>query len=73
MQNAGIVFVDVGLLKDTPWKDGRNCSELIYIKVLKKMIPELDYNPDTIKPHEIENIILKHFTEKDGFWYLKTS
>jgi hypothetical protein len=73
MQNTGIALVDIGLLKDTPWKDGRNCSELMYIKVFKKMVPELNYNPDTIKPHEIEDIILKHFEEKDGYWYLKVS
>lgn len=71
-QNIGIVLVDLGLCKDTPWKDGRNCSELIYIKVLKNMIPELNRNPDTIKPHHIEDIVLKHFEEKDGLWHLKS-
>ena len=71
LQNIGIFLNDIGLCKDTPWKDGRNCSELIYIKVLKKMVPELDYNPDTIKPHHIEDIILEYFEEIEGYWYRK--
>jgi hypothetical protein len=70
-QNIGIFLVDIGLFKDTPWKDGRNCSELIYIKVLKKMVPELNRNPDTIKPHHIEDIIKDCFEEKSGKWELK--
>lgn len=71
MQNIGIVLVKAGFKKDNPWKDGRNCSELLYVKVFKLLIPELDYNPDTIMPHEIEDIILKYFKEKEGYWYLK--
>ena len=71
MQNVGIFLVDLGLFKDNPWKEGRNCSELIFIKVFDKMIPGLDYNPDTIKPHHIEDIILNFFEEKDGTWTLK--
>lgn len=72
MQNVGIFLMDLGLFKDNPWKDGRNCSELIYLKVLKVMIPSLDYNPDTIKPHQLEGIINEYFEEKDGFWCLRT-
>jgi hypothetical protein len=71
MQNLGIFLVDIGLKKDTPWKSGRNCSELIYLEVFKEMLPELDFNPDTIKPHQIEEIILEYFEEKDGSWTLK--
>ena len=70
LQNFGIFLVDIGLFKDTPWKKGRNCSELMYLEVLKPMIPELDYNPDIIKPHHIEEIILKYFKEVDGKWHL---
>jgi hypothetical protein len=72
LQNLGILLVDFGFFKDTPWKDGRNCSELIYLKVFKSMISDLNYNPDTIKPHHIEDIILEHFTEENGKWYLKS-
>lgn len=72
LQNVGIFLIDIGLFKDNPWKHGRNCSELIYIKVLKKLLPDLEYNPDTIKPHHIEDIILNHFIQKeDGCWHLK--
>ena len=70
MQNLGIFLVDLGLVKDTPWKKGRNCSELMYLEFLKVIIPELKYNPDTIKPHHIEDIILKYFKKHDGKWYL---
>ena len=74
MQNLGTALVDMGICKDTPWKDGRNCSELMYVKVFKKMIPELDYNPDTIKPHQIEEIISNHFEVKeDGCYYLTSN
>lgn len=70
MQNVGIPLIDIGLLKNNPWKDGRNCSELIYLKVLKVLIPELDYNPDTIKPHHIEDIILEYFSQQGEYWIL---
>lgn len=72
MQNVGIALVDMGLFKDTPWKKGRNCSELLYREFLKVIVPELDYNPDTVKPHHLEEIVLKYFKEgEDGRWYLK--
>jgi hypothetical protein len=62
MQNLGIVMVDIanllGLKIENPWKKGQNCSELIYRIILKPMLPELDYNPETIKPHHIEKIIV---------------
>ena len=61
MQNLGILLVDIaaklGIRATNPWKKGRNCSELLYLTVLKQMYPELDYNPDTIKPHHIEEIL----------------
>lgn len=71
LQNLGIFLKDLKIVKDNPWKQGRNCSELIYIKVLKQMIPSLNRNPDTIKPHEIEEIILKHFEKKEGLYHIK--
>lgn len=65
MQNLGIVLVDIARLFNikmtNPWKDGRNCSELLYLKVFKQLKPDLDYDPDTIKPHHIEEIIEAHF------------
>lgn len=66
LQNLGILLIDLKITKHNPWKQGRNCSELIYIKVLKPMFPELNYNPDTIKPHEIEEILIKK-----GFKHVK--
>lgn len=67
LQNVGIVLVDIaakfGKKLSNPWKDGRNCSELLYLKVFKVLKPELDYDPDTIKPHHIEEIINTHFKD----------
>ena len=73
LQNLGILLVDLGICKDTPWKEGRNCSELIYIKILKEMIPDLNHNPDTVKPHHIEDIIRKYFEFDfiNNVWKLK--
>lgn len=63
-QNLGIVIVDllklIGIKTNNPWKKGINCSELIYSTVLKVLYPELDYNPETIKPHHIEEILINH-------------
>lgn len=71
LQNVGIFLVDLGIFKDTPWKDGRNCSELLYLKIFKKLLPDLKYNPDTIKPHQIEKIILNYFKLEEGRYILK--
>lgn len=61
LQNVGIVLVDickvVGLNIDNPWKRGKNCSEIIYETVLKPMNPELDFDPNTVKPHHIKRIL----------------
>jgi len=75
-QNLGIVYVDimswVGKTVENPWKKGLNCSELVYRNVLKPMIPALNYAPDAIKPHQIEDIILQYFLpRKDGTWELR--
>ena len=63
LQNLGIALVDIFKFFNknivNPWKTGKNCSELIYTNVLKKIDPELKYKPDTIKPHHIEDILLK--------------
>lgn len=77
MQNLGIVLVDFlkifNIRATNPWKSGRNCSELIYVEVLKRLMPRLDLNPDTVKPHQLEEIILNNFTQlEDGNWILMT-
>jgi len=65
MQNIGIALVGIasmfGIKCCNPFKEGMNCSELLYVAVFKKLIPELDYNPDTITPKDIENIIHEYF------------
>jgi len=67
MQNIGIVLVDIlsifGTKIDNPFKYGRNCSELIYIKIIVPMWGEQGYNPDTIKPHHIERILNEKLNE----------
>ena len=64
MQNLGILIVDllakIGIKATNPFKKGMNCSELIYRTVFSKLIPNLPYRPDLIKPHQIEEIIIKH-------------
>ena len=68
MQNVGIILVDIaeklGLKLKNPWKKGVNCSEILYVNVFKQLFPDLDYDPDTIKPHHIEEILInKGYTE----------
>ena len=63
LQNLGILFADMaswfGIVIDNPWKKGRNCSELLYVHVLSKLgYPKT--NPDLVKPHHIEEALLKH-------------
>lgn len=64
-QNLGIVWVDIcsflGWDKDNPWKKGMNCSEALYRIILKPKFPELDLNPNTIKPHHIEEILTEKY------------
>lgn len=61
MQNIGIFMVDllqkVGIRATNPFKKNVNCSELIFTTVFQKMLPNLPYRKDTIKPHHIEEII----------------
>lgn len=73
MQNLGIVLVDLKLTKTNPWKHGRVCSELLYVTILKQLVTDLEYNKDTIKPSDIENIIVENFTQEDGIWKLNKS
>lgn len=65
LQNLGILVVDIlqkiGIKATNPFKKYINCSELMYTTVFKKLVRELNYRKDTIKPHHIEDIILKHF------------
>jgi len=76
MQNIGIFITDIVLSvfrvkMKNPWTRGRNCSEILYAKCFKTMIPSLDYSENKIKPHEIEEIILKYFKQlDDGHWVL---
>lgn len=72
-QNVGIMYCDImasfGKYIDNPWPGGQNCSELIERTVLKKMIPGLNKDPDKVKPHEIELMILKHFKKDENGCY----
>lgn len=77
MQNLGIFLTDIyynvfhGNTKN-PWTKGRNCSEIMYANWAKVLIPDLTYDENKIKPHEIEEIILAHFVKgKDCIWRLK--
>jgi len=64
-QNIGIVLVDIaklfGIKISNPWKKGQNCSELLWNTVFSKLCPDAGYDPNTIKPHHIEKIILEKF------------
>jgi hypothetical protein len=76
IQNLGIVFVDIlhkitGRKVDNPWKKGKNCSELLYENVFSILCSDLNYDPNTVKPHQIEEIILKYFKEVNGKRILK--
>jgi len=76
MQNLGILWVDLNKIFgrdiDNPWKEGDNCSELLYTTAFKKTCPELTYNRNKIKPHQIEEIILSKFKrDSSGRWVQK--
>lgn len=75
MQNLGYLYVDfmkkLGKNVENPWKKGKNCSELIYVAVFKKLLPHLELNPNKVKPHHIEAIIISNFKKlEDGQWRL---
>lgn len=62
MQNVGIPISDLFDI-DNPWKKGYNCSELIYEKVLDKMLDDLYYNKDRVKPSDIFDILEENIGE----------
>lgn len=70
LQNIGILIVDLlqklNIKATNPFKKGLNCSELIYRTVLQKLIPNLPYRADLIKPHQIEEIIINHNLDKNN-------
>lgn len=63
LQNLGIVIVDVlKLFKikiNNPFKQGQNCAELVYRHVIIPALGDTSYDPDTIKPHHIEKILVE--------------
>ena len=76
MQNLGIFLTDIHYKifkknKKNPWKKGRICSEILYSKCFKVLLPFLDYDEDKIKPEHIEEIIDKYFYKKDDLYLLK--
>ncbi len=62
MQNLGIIIVDflqdVGINISNPLRDGENCSELVFLALLK-IHPELSeqYKKNTIRPDHIQDIL----------------
>lgn len=64
-QNIGIILVDLlvkfGIKKDNPFRDGDNCSELVF-RCLQRLHPELvrQYKLNTIRPDHIEEILKKY-------------
>ena len=64
MQNIGIALVDFfslfNVYINNPFKDGRNCSELLMLRVLFHKYPELKekYDPDKIRPDQLEQILI---------------
>lgn len=66
MQNVGIMLSDIcKLLRfniKNPWKNGKNCSEVIYTNVIVPLWGDQGHDPDTIKPHHIDKIIQKHIS-----------
>lgn len=62
MQNFGIVIVEVlaklGKNINNPWKDGYNCSELVYEHVIKNIYEEdFKINRNLIKPSQVKQIL----------------
>lgn len=69
MQNLGVLLVDtarrMGIPMSNPWKDGQNCSELIYRHVIPYICDKVEnkYDPDLVKPSEIRKILKEHDIE----------
>lgn len=74
LQNIGIIITDIafklcGKRFKNPWTKGRNCSEILLTAVFRPMLGNLGYSENTVKPHQIEEVILKHFKQDvDGIW-----
>jgi hypothetical protein len=70
MQNIGILLTDIidlfGYEIDNPWKDGRNCSELLYTKIIIKMIGVQEYSKDKIRPDQLFNLSIKNLSKLNG-------
>jgi hypothetical protein len=65
LQNIGIFIVDklkrLGIKSTNPFKDGQNCSELVYRDVIPYICKNYSgYSPDLIKPSQIRNILKKN-------------
>jgi hypothetical protein len=65
-QNIGIAIVDFakqvfGVKIKNPFRKDQNCSELIHRDVIQIVYPEIakDYDPDTISPKQVEDIMKK--------------
>lgn len=65
-QNIGIAIVDFAkqvfkMKIQNPFRKDQNCSELVYREAISIAFPELanEYNPDTISPKEVEDIMKK--------------
>ena len=60
-QNFGILMVDIlckfGIMTKNPWTRGRNCSELLYVHIFKKLFPDLTLDENSVKPGDIEDIL----------------
>jgi len=65
IQNVGILWVDLvraitGKRVSNPWQKGWNCSEFV-MSILIQVFPEKfkDFDPNTVTPKEIYNILLE--------------
>jgi len=62
MQNLGVVLVDFirkfMCVKENPFKEGQNCSELLYRCVIPYVCADSgEYTPDLVKPSQIRNLL----------------
>lgn len=62
MQNLGVVLVDFirkfMCVKENPFKEGQNCSELLYRYVIPYVCADSgEYTPDLVKPSQIRNLL----------------
>jgi len=64
MQNIGIFIVDmlrkINIMSDNPFKDGQNCSELVYRHLIPEEYKSDNISPDLIKPSQIRSILLEN-------------